>query len=267
MKWKKIVIWGFFLFLLLIFGSPQAQATTNKTQCRWNKDTKQCYQWEDCDPGCVPPVLNCHQMSEHVCKLGPAPHDCNCAGPGTLKCEWKETFGGGGFCRRIGDCGSGYEPSPPTDPCRSYQKNDCPGADAGTCIQSKIPQPTPPVKFEPCKNVQGEEKAKCENCFKSIDEGGEGGTWTALGCIPTENTQDFIAWLLAWAIGIAGGIAFLLMIFAGFQIITSAGDPKKLQAGKELLTSAIVGLIVIIFSLFLLQLIGVQILKIPGFGE
>lgn len=94
---------------------------------------------------------------------------------------------------------------------------------------------------------------------------GTKGIQTALGCIPTEEPQEFVAWLLAKAIGIAGGIAFLLMIFAGFQIITSAGDPKRLQSGKEMLTNAIIGLIVIIFAIFLLKVIGYDILRLPGF--
>lgn len=96
------------------------------------------------------------------------------------------------------------------------------------------------------------------------------GTWgikTALGCIPTDNPGSFVAWLLRFAIGIGGGIAFILMLVGAFQIITSGGDPEKLKAGKELITSALMGLIMIIFSLFLLKLIGVDILQIPGFGQ
>lgn len=91
------------------------------------------------------------------------------------------------------------------------------------------------------------------------------GIETALGCIPTKNTTGFIAWILKFAIGIGGGIAFILMLIGVFQIITSSGDPERLKAGKELITSALIGLLMIIFSLFLLQLIGVQILQIPGF--
>jgi hypothetical protein len=48
------------------------------------------------------------------------------------------------------------------------------------------------------------------------------------------------------------------------MISTSAGDPKKLQAGKELLTAAISGLLLLIFSVFILRIIGVEILNIPG---
>jgi hypothetical protein len=90
---------------------------------------------------------------------------------------------------------------------------------------------------------------------------------TAIGCIPVANTDAFIGFLLRWGIGIAGGIAFLLILFAGFQITTSGGDPKKLQAGKELLTSAIAGLLLLIFSVFILRLVGVDILGLPEFGR
>ena len=82
---------------------------------------------------------------------------------------------------------------------------------------------------------------------------------TAIGCIPIGGTNEFIEFILRWAIGIGGGIAFLLIIFAGFQIMTSAGNPERLKAGQELLTSAIAGLILLIFSVFILRIIGVNI--------
>ena len=69
---------------------------------------------------------------------------------------------------------------------------------------------------------------------------------------------------LGWGIGIGGGIAFLLIVFAGFQILTSSGDPTRLKAGQELLTSAITGLIMLIFSVYILRLIGVDILRLSS---
>ena len=89
---------------------------------------------------------------------------------------------------------------------------------------------------------------------------------TALGCIYTE-PSTFVKSLLRLAIGIGGGIAFLLMIFGGFQIILSGGNPEKVKAGKEMITSAIAGLLLIIFSIFILRVIGYDILAIPGFDK
>lgn len=105
----------------------------------------------------------------------------------------------------------------------------------------------------------GTNKPACDACM------GKGtAAWTALGCIPTDPSQ-FISQILGIGIGIGGGIAFLLILFGGFQILTSAGNPEHLNAGKELVTSAITGLLIIIFSIFLLRLIGVNIFAIPEF--
>lgn len=90
---------------------------------------------------------------------------------------------------------------------------------------------------------------------------------TAIGCIPVLNEatgqEDFIIYVVRWSMGIAGGIAFLLILLAGFQIMTSQGNPERLKAGQELLTSAIAGLILLIFSVFILEFIGVRILGLP----
>ncbi|HBP50735.1 MAG: hypothetical protein US68_C0010G0023 [Candidatus Shapirobacteria bacterium GW2011_GWE1_38_10] len=86
---------------------------------------------------------------------------------------------------------------------------------------------------------------------------------TALGCIPVQ-MDKFIAWLLPYLFGIGGGIAFLLIIYGFILITTSNGDPKAVQGAKETITSALVGLLICIFAIFLLRLITVDILKIPG---
>ncbi len=85
---------------------------------------------------------------------------------------------------------------------------------------------------------------------------------TALGCIDG-NPRELVNDLLRIALGIAGGVSFLLIIFGGFKLAFSRGDPQALQDGREVITSAIVGLLIIIFSVFLLRLIGIDILGLP----
>lgn len=90
---------------------------------------------------------------------------------------------------------------------------------------------------------------------------------TAIGCIPVLDTKEaFLSFVLKWAVGVGGGIAFLLIIYAGFIIMTSAGNPERLKAGQELLTSAISGLILLIFSVVILKIIGVDILGLGKWG-
>lgn len=92
------------------------------------------------------------------------------------------------------------------------------------------------------------------------------GVNTAIGCLAVGDPKLLITQLWGWAIGLSGGIAILIIIYAGFQMVTAEGDPKKLQAGQELLTSAIYGLIVIICSVVILNFLGVTVLQIPGFN-
>ena len=86
---------------------------------------------------------------------------------------------------------------------------------------------------------------------------------TALGCVPVK-VDEFVMWLLPNLFGIAGGISLVLMIYGFILMATSSGDPKAVQGAKETISSALVGLLVSIFSIFILKYVLVSILKIPG---
>lgn len=94
----------------------------------------------------------------------------------------------------------------------------------------------------------------------------EGKTWTVLGCIPTDSGA-FVQIILQTAVKMIGGVAFLALLYGGFLLLTSGGDIQKINQGKTIVTSAVVGTLLILFSVFLLRLIGLEILKIPGFGK
>lgn len=149
------------------------------------------------------------------------------------------------------------------------------------CVPFHLTQPTPTHIIVVPSDYIGPSSAPIDpgNPFKvktcPIQSGGyvdsrfedtiEQGIMTAFGCMPTSIT-GISRFFFRLALGIGGGIAFLLIIWGGIRMILSTGDPKKLQESKEIITSAIVGLILIIFSIFVLRLIGYNILAIPGFG-
>lgn len=92
-----------------------------------------------------------------------------------------------------------------------------------------------------------------------------GGVWSGLGCIKT-NFKSFIEeTVFGLGIGLAGGFSLLCIIYAAFMMQSSQGNPEKLKKAQEMITSCIMGLMLIIFSVFILRLIGVNILKIPEF--
>lgn len=133
--------------------------------------------------------------------------------------------------------------------------------EGGQCQGSVILNPcsTDPKKCSSAGGFKTEETKEC------IDNKDHPGIVTAIGCIHT-NPSEFAQDLLKFIIGIGGGVAFLMMLLGAFQMLTSAGNPDTLRAGRERLTSAVIGLLIVIFAVLLLQIIGIRILAIPGFG-
>ena|SRR3989304_9560174 len=72
-----------------------------------------------------------------------------------------------------------------------------------------------------------------------------------LDCIPL-----LIQNLVYWAIRFAGVVALFLLIFAGIKFISSGGDPKSVDSAKKTATYALIGLILVFLSFFIIQLIG-----------
>ncbi len=99
-----------------------------------------------------------------------------------------------------------------------------------------------------------------------------GRQYTMLGCISSGTGVGFEAGapsvvqvMLNVIFSLSGGIAFLYLMYGGFIILTSQADAEQLNYGKRLITGSIVGIIITIGSVFLVNLIGSGILKIPGF--
>ena len=72
-----------------------------------------------------------------------------------------------------------------------------------------------------------------------------------LSCIPAIfRNVVFAAFLFA------GVVALFFIVYAGIRFITSRGDPKAVEGAKQTLTWAIIGLIVIILSFTIINLIA-----------
>ena len=120
----------------------------------------------------------------------------------------------------------------------------------------------PPATSKVCKDSTGKIYGVASPTPKPCDPATTADT--ALGCIPTA-PGELVQWILKYAILMGGGIAFLLSVWGGATILLSAGNPEKINEGREIIVSAISGLLFIVLSIFLLRLIGVDILGIPGF--
>jgi len=89
---------------------------------------------------------------------------------------------------------------------------------------------------------------------------------TAIGTIDID-PEGFTQSILRLLLGLSGGILLILIIINGYKIMTSQGDPEKIKDAREGIIAAIAGILLIIFSLSILQLITVDIIGIPGFNK
>ena len=110
-----------------------------------------------------------------------------------------------------------------------------------------------PIPTTPCSNG-GNQNGACT----MVDTG----FGFSIGTNPASLLQSVFGIILS----VSGGIAILLIIFSGYRMLISRGDPEAIKGAREQLTAAIVGLLFIIFALVILQVIGYDILRIPGFG-
>jgi len=84
-----------------------------------------------------------------------------------------------------------------------------------------------------------------------------------LDCIP-----NLLPVVVMWAIAIAFIIALALIIYSAIRFITSGGDEKQVEGARKTLTYAIIGLILVLSSFFIVQFIGRQtgVTCISAFG-
>jgi hypothetical protein len=68
---------------------------------------------------------------------------------------------------------------------------------------------------------------------------------------------DIISAFLPYLFVLAGLILFAFLIWAGFEFLTSAGDPEKVKAAQGKLTSAIVGFIIIFAAYWIAQILQI----------
>lgn len=109
---------------------------------------------------------------------------------------------------------------------------------------------------------------------EDVDEGIKLRSLKGSGCIyKSVVTIDCIPIIvfnvIYWLIFFSGVVALFLIIFGGFRFMTSGGDPKNVESARKVITWAIIGLLIILFSFaivtFISDVTGVRCLTSFGF--
>ncbi len=77
-----------------------------------------------------------------------------------------------------------------------------------------------------------------------------------LGFAAPTSIGDLINDILPLIYSIAGILLLLYLIMGGLGLMTSAGDPKKVEASKHRITNAIIGIVIIFASYWIIQLVS-----------
>lgn len=266
---------------------PSGTSQINSTQCASSPTGVPVNLIGTCPAGFSPnrpfDLLSCSCIRDETPPeiIPPAPNPNPGAGTTTI---------GGQQCKPLYQCQSGYQYDEAIKACvapqgiqgppptigidktgtKSCPANTCPSSgDANTCVCTpKVNNVCPTVTG--CtpgdKNCTEGGGLRCNTADgRPVSSGGDG-IRTAIGCIPTD-PQILIESIIRYGTFAGGGVAFLLMLLAAIQMITAEGNPNVIKASQEKFYSAIIGLLLIIFSVLLLQVIGVDLLGLRGFGS
>ncbi len=84
-------------------------------------------------------------------------------------------------------------------------------------------------------------------------------------CIPTD-VGGFVQKYYGYGLSMIGGLSVLFIIWGGYIVLTSKGNPVQLNNGKSYIGYAIIGLLLAIFGYAFVELIVIDVLKLPGFN-
>lgn len=210
-------------------------------------------------PGSSTPPIPCDNPNAILCLTTQS-----CSGAGCQIYNCNERFGLY-FCDNpIASCQAGKK-------CLSAQPcNNDPFCKIYSCFSNEIfgthvLQCVPPKSGEEIAPDPTEPEQPPLPCAK-VDQKGYCIVETGLGINISTDPAGFIKSIFSFILGISGGIALLLIIYSGYKLMATRGEPETLKAARDQLIAAIIGLVFIIFSLVILEVIGVDILKIPGFN-
>ena len=73
--------------------------------------------------------------------------------------------------------------------------------------------------------------------------------------------EQLVAWFYYFFVAISGLGAFVMLVAGGFKWMSSAGNPNEISEAKDIISNAILGMIVILASFLILRVINPDILS------
>jgi hypothetical protein len=88
---------------------------------------------------------------------------------------------------------------------------------------------------------------------------------TDFGCFPNDPV-GFAQKFYSIGLGFIAGLSLLTLIWGGYTVLMSKGEPYKVREGKRTIYYAIAGLLLAVFGFVFIQVIVVDVMHVPGFS-
>jgi len=172
-------------------------------------------------------------------------------------------------------CGQEYPPTIHTCDCSHSEPMNqhthcCGWVEGQNCLAS---DPAAPADDDVGDDDDGADLSPIDDPVTAADldllnplliEGIEGSEHAETLSTPT----GIISRILVFAFPLAGLILFLMIVWGGFEMLSGAAGKKGLEAGKQRVTAAIIGFLLLFASYWIVQIMervfGVDILGTPG---
>ena len=102
----------------------------------------------------------------------------------------------------------------------------------------------------------------CLNPLKLLEPLPDGTYYFCPSSNPFGVINDYLRPVLSWMVGMAAGLAILMIVIGGLQIIMSGGNDSKIGEGKKRVTEAILGLLLLVFSATILYFLNSYFFKL-----
>lgn len=80
--------------------------------------------------------------------------------------------------------------------------------------------------------------------------------------LPDKSPVDITIRVIQWVLGLLGLVAVIMILFGGFMWMTAAGNEERIKKAKTILTSAIIGMIIIMLSWALVTFVIARVNKV-----
>lgn len=86
------------------------------------------------------------------------------------------------------------------------------------------------------------------------------------GTVPSTTILDYVRTIITGIFGVLGLIFLFLTLYAGYLWMTAMGDSKKVTRAKDMLSQAVIGLIIVVLSYGISYMVVGTIGFAGGFG-